>query len=409
MIYCPECNIQLVLTVVECPNCELPLSNDGLSLLRNGEVGRSNVEKIINDNTPFMTNPELRDTFKATRLTRVVKLQNSLNEVNEKISRGAIKKTLSTLYIANQVLSGQDVIYGVEKEEASISNAEKLVRNYHGQTDQLFEALQHYKYLYDENPTHVRVLSGISGVLLNLGYQSGYEFDPEAKKEAKFWFEKALKIDKKNPIALRQKANLFFVEGNLKKAVKELKNILKNHPNDFRSQIFLAKIYFQLGSLVDAIPVCYDIMMNVENVTPDEKLAFFSNVGDGFLATKDGFWATTFYCEALMLDPGNPWLWHNCSLAAVGMAGKERVNEGILFAHKFSKRALTHMEFGAARQTLNQMLEFLEEAAGKERIEQIKPMRTHEFHGFVSDMRKRKNYKEILIELNDISVKARKK
>ncbi len=65
--------------------------------------------------------------------------------------------------------------------------------------------------------------------------------------------------------------------------------------------------------------------MQSENLwDKDERLTFFTTVGDGFQSTKDHFWATVFFCEALIIDPGNPWLWHNYSLAVPRMAGKER-------------------------------------------------------------------------------------
>jgi len=125
-------------------------------------------------------------------------------------------------------------------------------------------------------------------------------------REAIKCFYEALKLNPKDPLALREAGDLHRKSGEYERALRCFEKCLKLNPRDVYAWIGLGTLYEAMGRLEDSAE-CY---RNVLNVDPRNGIAWY-NLGVIYDKLEKSDRAVECYKEALEIDPENKHAWVN--------------------------------------------------------------------------------------------------
>lgn len=208
---------------------------------------------------------------------------------------------------------------------------------YRGDPQVLLDALK----IFQKCASQAYAAAGCAYALILAAYESGDDYSVDGLERARTWLIKAQEL-------APNRVEIDFIEAELYIQLKEYENarLVLDQLNQITPQHFyvcLSEMYYWYAQKQqDQYQYWYDLALPLASNKP-RQISLLSRAAGFFLAVQEWKKVIGVYRNLAALDPEDPWMWHNLSLAYYHL---ERYDK----AQQANQKALEIMDFPVARE-----------------------------------------------------------
>ncbi len=223
-----------------------------------------------------------------------------------------------------------------EFDRQQFTQAREELNRYHGLTEQLQAAFEKFIQiqslpLFD---------AGLASFFITYSFLYGFEYDKAGLTAAYSWLEEAQEIAPNEKGVLLARIDYYIAQKEYQPCRELLEKGLQLYPNDFdfhkRHISFLVR-QGTVRQIEKAIQATHELKL-----TDEQKESLSVQEADAYLLKRQWPKAIKSYKRATKMQPDNPWLWHNLSIA-------QYESKNGFTAYMSNRKALSLMNFEVAR------------------------------------------------------------
>lgn len=224
-----------------------------------------------------------------------------------------------------------------EQDRQQFDTFHKKLKEYQGRPEPVIAAFELAKGLESQS----LFATAMARVVQTNAYVQGRVYDDALMEEAVEWLELAQSVAPDEQAVLHAAIDVHSSNQDYEQSKRALDRAQTLYPNEFDFKLCNLHLINRTGTLRQVRKAVGQIDEN--GLTPKQRRHFWGTAADSFLAHSDWKQSGKLYKKVAGIEPDNPWVWHNLSIARFN-------DKKTLPAFLANRKALQLMDFGVAQQ-----------------------------------------------------------